>query len=394
MYDKNTIINASRRITTARTRLLQRYPFFGKLLLHLKVKFGNCGTACTDMDSMMFDIGFMHELNDAQLEFVMLHEVMHCVFKHCIRGHGKIPLIYNIACDMVVNSFILQMLGVPEFTICNESVMHIAPDGCEGRDTTAEKIYVMLIRQRNLQELDKLYRKGAFDSHEIWKEIDAAQVSDRWDKHIRDSAKIAGAGSSGIPANMRRYLEEVNHTPKTNWRQLLQDYIRFDRSDFDFTVPDRRFQDDYLLPSFRENLFGDTVKGLWLFVDASGSVTDRELAVLMKEIYSAYEQVENISGKLSFFDTEVSEPVRFESIEELQNILPVGGGGTSFRSIFNYLKKLDTDDLPDLILVFTDGYANFPDEDDSWGIPVIWLIEGSEIEPPWGNTVYIYPENI
>ena len=394
MYDKNTIIDASRRITAARMRLVQRYPFFGKLVLRLKIKFGDCGTACTDMDSIMFDIGFMRELNDAQLEFVMLHEVLHCVFKHCVRGHGKIPLIYNIACDIVVNSFILEMFGVPEFTICSESVMHIAPDNTEGRGTTAEKIYEMLIRQGNLQELDELYRKGAFDNHESWEKIDTAQTSDLWDKHIRDSAKLTSTGSSGIPANMRRYLEEVNHTPKTNWRQLLQDYIRFDCSDYDFTVPDKRFQDDYLLPSFRENLFGDTVKGLWLFVDASGSITDRELAIMMKEIYGAYEQVENISGKLSFFDTEVSKPVSFESIEDLQNIKPVGGGGTSFKSIFRYLRGFNVDELPDLILIFTDGYADFPNEDDALEIPVIWLIEGSEIEPPWGNTVYIYPDNI
>lgn len=392
MIDKTVIASASRRITAARTELVQTYPFFGRLLLRTKVRFGACGTACTDMESILFDLDFMSRLSDAELRFVMLHEAMHCVFKHCIRSRARIPLIYNIACDIVVNSFILEALGVPDFLIDGESVMHLAPDGTEGRDATAEEIYDMLIRQYDLQTLDAMYRKSAFDTHDGWEEIDSQKASEVWDKHIRDSAKAVGTGSSGIPANMRRYLEEVNHTPRTNWRQLLQDYIRFDRSDFDFTVPDRRFQDEFLLPSFRENLFGDSVKGLWLFVDASGSISDRELSVLMKEIRSAYDQVENISGKLSFFDTEVSAPQTFESLDDLGEIKPVGGGGTSFHSIFRFLSRIDESERPDLVLIFTDGYAAFPDEDAAMDIPVVWLIEGSDREPPWGSTVYIYAD--
>ena len=390
MYDKAVTAQAGRRVTAARMRLVQKYPFFGKLLLCLKIRFAECGTACTDMTFITFDIDFMAKLNDAQLNFVLLHEVMHCVFKHCIRGKNKIPLVYNIACDIVVNSFILEILGLPEFTVYGETVMHLAPDGVEGRRYTAEKVYDMLIKSADLQEIDEMYRKGAFDSHDGWKDIDGQEIGEVWDKHIRDSAKVTGTSCSGIPNGIRRYLDEVSHTPKTNWRQLLHDFIQYDRSDYDFTVPDRRFQGDVLLPSFRENIRGDTVKGLWLFVDASGSVTDKELAVLMKEIYSAYEQVENISGRISFFDAEVSKPVSFESYDALSAVKPVGGGGTSFKNIFRYLSEIDEDMLPDIILIFTDGYAPFPDEDAAMNIPVVWLILDSPVEPPWGNTIRLY----
>ena len=387
-------MNASRRITAIRMNLVHRYPFFGKLLLRLRVKFGEVGTACTDMDSITFDIEFMKTLNDSQLEFVMLHEVLHCVFKHCVRGKGKVPLIYNIACDIVVNSFILDTVGVPEFNISGEDVMHLAPDGTEGRLTTADHIYDMLIRQCKPEEPDSQYRKGSVDSHDNWNQIDAQSRSQQWDKHIRDAAgAVGGKGCGDIPGRLGRQLREISHHPKTNWRELLHDYIRFDRFDYDFTRPDKRFQDDFLLPSFRENVIGETVSGIWLFVDASGSVSDTELAVLMKEIYSAYEQIENISGKISFFDTEVSEPISFESYDELSEVKPVGGGGTSFVNVFRYLRYAEEYELPELILIFTDGYAEFPDEDEAMGIPVIWLIENSDIEPPWGNTVYIDTDN-
>ena len=392
MYSKEELKQASVRITEARTRLVQRYPFFGKLLLRLRIRFAACGTACTDMDSITFDVGFMRQLKDAELEFVMMHEVIHCVLKHCIRGKGKVPLLYNIACDIAVNSFILDILGVPDFSVGGETVMHLAPDGVEGRCYTAEDIYDMLLQNEDLRKLDELYRKAAFDSHDAWDEIDGQAMSEIWDKHIRDSAKQTGTTASGIPNGIRRYLDDVSHMPKTNWRQLLHDFIQYDRSDYDFTMPDRRFQGDVLLPSFRENAFGDSVKGLWLFVDASGSVSDKELGVLMKEIYSAYEQVENISGRISFFDTQVSEPVSFESPEEIRQVRPVGGGGTSFINIFRYLGDLDEDLLPDLILIFTDGCAEFPDEDAAMDIPVVWLILDSPVEPPWGNTIRLYTD--
>ena len=270
--------------------------------------------------------------------------------------------------------------------------MHLAPDKAEGRCYTADKIYEMLLQDEDMKQLSEMYQKGAFDFHGIWEDIDAQATSELWDKHIRDAAKMAGTIGSGIPNGIRRYLDEVVHTPKTNWRQLLHDFIQYDKSDFDFTAPDRRFQGDYLLPSFHENVFGDSVKGLWLFVDASGSVSDKELNVLMKEIYSAYEQVENISGRISFFDTQISEPVAFESPEELDAVKPVGGGGTSFINIFKYLHGLEEDQLPDIILIFTDGYAAFPEEDAAMDIPVVWLILDSPVEPPWGNTIHLYTD--
>ena len=286
---------------------------------------------------------------------------------------------HSIDMDITVNSFILEILGIPEFSIGGEPVMHLAPDKAEGRCYTADKIYEMLLQDEDMKQLSEMYQKGAFDFHGIWEDIDAQATSELWDKHIRDAAKMAGTIGSGIPNGIRRYLDEVVHTPKTNWRQLLHDFIQYDKSDFDFTAPDRRFQGDYLLPSFHENVFGDSVKGLWLFVDASGSVSDKELNVLMKEIRSAYEQVENISGRISFFDTQISEPVAFESLEELDAVKPVGGGGTSFVNIFKYLHGLEEDQLPDIILIFTDGYAAFPEEDAAMDIPVVWLILDSPV---------------
>ena len=44
---------------------------------------------------------------------------------------------------------------------------------------------------------------------------------------------------------------------------------------------------------------------------------------------------------LSFFDHRVSEPIPFESLEDILEMKPIGGGGTSFYNIFKKLGEFD-----------------------------------------------------
>jgi predicted metal-dependent peptidase len=340
------------------------------------------------MENVVFDLNFLNNLSDEQLDFVLLHETLHCVFKHCTRGSGKLPLLYNIACDIVVNSFILEIFGIDTFTINGEEVMHLAPDDSEGRLHTAEEVYKMLLDciGDNVEETKEYF---GFDSHSEWEKINGFESDQVWNKYIRDSGSNYGSFGSGIPESIRRYINEVSHTPNTNWRQQLHDYIQFDTSDYSFEIPDKRYTDGFILPSFQENICGSSLRDIWIFVDTSGSVDEEGLGIALKEIYSACQQIDNVTGKLFFFDTQVSEPNSFESIEELKTIEPIGGGGTDFNAVFGTLENTDDDELPVLILILTDGYAPFPDEDMPKDIPVVWVIIKSDIEPPWGETVFI-----
>lgn len=111
-------------------------------------------------------------------------------------------------------------------------------------------------------------------------------------------------------------------------------------------------------------------------------------AASFSEIRSAVYLLNHLEGKLSFFDTKVSDPVMFESVEELSGIEPLGGGGTSFKNIFKYLKD-ELKELPVAIIILTDGEANYPDEDAALGVPVLWSVIDSDIQPPWGVVVHI-----
>ena len=132
-------------ISAARSEIVMLYPFYGSILMNLRVALADCGTAATDMRRLIFDPQFVLRLSSEELQFVMMHEVMHNVLRHCIRGADKISEIYNVAADIVVNSNIMKSMGVTSFAVDGCEVMHKAPDGKEGYLYSAEDIYDMLL---------------------------------------------------------------------------------------------------------------------------------------------------------------------------------------------------------------------------------------------------------
>lgn len=378
----------SKKLSNARVSVLQEHPFFGRLLLKLRYGLAECGTAFTDMRRIVFDPEFAERLSAEELKYVLVHEVLHCALKHCTRGIGKQRFIYNVACDIVVNSTILEMYHEDKIIIDGEAIMHLAPNGNEGREHTAEEVYTMLMKM-SPKDFDNMYGRGSVDNHDAWNDLDCSTLEDLWNHHLKEVASACGIGS-GIPNFLARYLKEVDHNPRTNWRQILHDFIQFDRSDYNFAQPDKRYSTDVILPSFCENVDGSKVEKLWFFVDTSGSVSDEAMSVAYEEIKQATAQIGNLSGMLSFFDYTVSEPIPFETLEDILSIKPVGGGGTNFRAIFKKLEKYaDEDNLPNVIVIITDGYDSFPDEEVALGVPVIWIIVDSDIVPPWGTYAFI-----
>jgi predicted metal-dependent peptidase len=78
-------------------------------------------------------------------------------------------------------------------------------------------------------------------------------------------------------------------------------------------------------------------------------------------------------------------PWLYEPWEELR--LPrefVGGGGTRFTPVFDWLEKQDQS--PDLLIYFTDAEGEFPPQPPLF--PVLWLVKGKAVVP-WGQRVQL-----
>lgn len=389
-----------KKLLFSRTRLLCSHPFFGLLLMNMRFSLDpELSTAATDGKFIYFGAKFLSELSDGELDFILMHEILHVALGHCFRGEGKDDAAFNIACDIVVNSNILLESGdVQTITVrkYGES-MHVAPDGKEGYNYTAEEVYAMLpysAKKSGSQNISsggrprgKKNQKG-FDDHSKW----GGGEEKVWIDRVKNAAAVVSIREKSlcrglIPLAAQRLIKEFGK-PQLNWRSILNNFVQEEVCDYSFAPPDRRYDGDFFLPDFNEK--DEKIKGVLFMIDTSGSMSDDMIKGAYSEIKGAIDQFGGkLNGLLGFFDAVVVPPKPFSDEESLRIIRPYGGGGTSFDIIFEYVRSSMNADLPVSIIILTDGYAPFPEEKIALGIPVLWVINNNAVTPPWGKIARI-----
>ena len=395
----------AKRLLLSRMRILINNGFYGLLLMHMKFTLDDtCETAATDGSHIFFSPKFLAQLNDSELDFVLMHEILHIVLEHCQRQGGRDAQLFNIACDIVVNSNILRSNQMRTETITLRQYgapIHLAPDGKEGYEYTAEQVYQMLSALRKPTKKGRKKRgdgaetQGTFrDDHSRWgEESESSMQRDIWRKRladacaaisIRESCKACG----GIPLGAERLLKRLQQ-PQTDWRTVLHDFVQEEITDYSFMPPDRRMYDSpFFLPDFNEK--DDFVADILFMIDTSGSMTDDMITAAYSEIKGAINQFNGkLRGWIGCSDAVVTPPQPFADEVDLMTFRAKGGGGTDFDVTFEYVRKHMQDQLPSCIVILTDGYAPYPDEKEAMGIPVLWLLNNEEVTPPWGKIARI-----
>lgn len=417
-----------KRLLKSRMRILVNNGFYGLLLMHMLFALDEeCETAATDGRRIYFSPKFLDEISDTELDFVMMHEILHVVLQHCLRHGDRDAIEFNIACDIVVNSNILLSMGNDRRFITLQKYgesMHLTPEGKEGHQYTAEQVYEMVSKvppskngkswssgkdgKGGMGGKDNKGDKGgasdkdnknneienAWDDHSKWGNDDENDIlKDMWQKRLVDAyeaIKIQEASRSygGIPAFAERLLKELKE-PQTDWRRILNEFVQEEIVDYSFSPPDRRYDEGpFFLPDFNEK--DDYAVDILFMIDTSGSMSDDMITAAYSEVKGAIDQYDGkLKGWLGFFDAEVIEPKFFENAEEFRIIRPKGGGGTDFEVIFDYVKKNMGEKQPVCIIILTDGYGSFGDEEIAMGIPVLWLLNNEEVNPPWGKVARI-----
>ena len=426
------ITKYTRRLLLSRMRILINNGFYGLLLMHMIYSIDEgIETACTDGKRIFFSPKFMDALGDDELDFIMMHEILHVVLQHCFRQGERDNEKFNIACDIVVNSNILYSNQMDRKSITLKKYgesMHLAPDGKEGYEYTAEQVYGMLPaiisgkkkgggpkgtmgdagsekegegdakgsalgRTRQIQG-KRRQESSTWDDHTRWgMEEEDDTLRDVWVKRMTDASEAISVREASnqrgvIPLCVERLLKELRHS-QVDWRMILNDFIQEEIVDYSFTPPDRRFDDSpFFLPDFNDK--DDIVEDILFMIDTSGSMSDDMITAAYSEIKGAIDQFGGkLKGWLGFFDAAIVEPKPFENESEFKIIKPAGGGGTDFQIIFEYVHQHMQEKLPASIIILTDGFAPFPREHLAMGIPVLWLLNNDEVDPPWGKVARI-----
>ena len=410
-------VDVLERIIVARVGLLLRHPFFGNMATRLRILAADewCPTAAVDGRNLYFNTQFFNKMNNKEIEFVIAHEILHCVFDHLGRREGRDPKLYNIAADYIVNNLLVRdRIGEkPSFIDCYQDFKY---------DTwTSEEVYDDIYEQAKQNGQDFLDQLGEMlDEHldglgsddsnaegDAGEEKDSKgnkvskkkpkfskeemrKIKDEVKESMLSAAQAAGAGNT--PAEVQRMIKDLTE-PKMNWREIIRQQIQSTiKHDFTFSRPSRKgWHTGAILPGMN---FDDEID-ICVGLDMSGSIGDDQAKDFLSEVKGIMEEFKSYNIKLWCFDTKVYNEQDFSADggQDLLDYEIIGGGGTDFDVNWSYMKENDIQ--PKKFIMFTDGYPW-----SSWGDPdyceTVFIIHGhrdKDLEAPFGITAH-YEQNV
>jgi predicted metal-dependent peptidase len=402
------------KLAAARTKLILDKPFLGALVLRLPMVAAQedwCPTTATDARKFYYNPEFIDCLNLDETQFVLAHEALHCALSHFARRQHRRKLHWDMACDYAINPLLMSdglkappgSLYLPQF-----------------KGMTAEEIYPCLDEKDDEQPLDNhVYDKDNSKGSSSGKterdlsaekpEQPAAEDPGGEQQHTPETGdggspepepltpdeaetlniqwqqRLAGAAQQAMQAGklggeMARMVDHLLQ-PQLPWRLLLARYMTAAaRDDFSYMRPSRR-EGEFIMPSLRSNQVE-----LIVALDTSGSIHDHEMGEFLAEVNALKGQM-RARVTLLACDSQLAQeaPWVFESWDEFS--LPdkiTGGGGTSFKPVFEWVQAQGQ--RPDLLVYFTDAEGAFPEQEPDF--PIIWLVKGKR-KTPWGQRIQL-----
>ena len=429
-------LDLEKKLATARTRLILEKPFLGALVLRLpmvRAKDDWCDTTFSNGKKLYYNEHYIDALSPEQTQFALAHEALHCALSHFARRQNRVQHRWDLACDFAINPMLINDGMTPPV-----DVNYLR----EYDGMTAEEIYPLLEDNDNDQEReleqnlnpdsdnDRDDDAGSGDEHEQKEGNQQKQKSDstgqgeeeggarednsdqgegsgkkpqgtpeegegepdpltpqeieslslQWQQRMASAAQQAiQAGKMG--GSMARMVDHLLQ-PRLPWRMLLSRYMTMvARDDYSYTRPSSRRGDPAVYPSLRSAQLNIVIA-----LDISGSISDKEIGEFMSEVDSIKSQIRARITLLAC-DSELAQggPWIYEPWEEFS--LPrkfKGGGGTRFNPVIEWAEAQD--EMPSLIVYFTDAQGEFPPQEPAF--PVIWLVKG-KTPVPWGQRVQL-----
>jgi predicted metal-dependent peptidase len=418
------------KLSAARTKLIIDKPFLGALVLRLPLAAGDsswCKTTATDARTLYYNPQYIEQLDLLQTQFALAHEALHCALSHFARRQHRDKHRWDLACDYAINPLLIHDgLTPPPGALYDDCF-----DGM-----TAEEIYPSIQENSEEQPMDRhLYDeqnqadRGQGSNNELTNappKQDSSQGQQNREKQQHASGeqessqmpsersqqqpqqgspqpepltpqerenlstqwqqRLAGAAQQAMQAGklggaMARLVDHMLE-PQLPWRNLLAHYITsVARDDYTYARPSTRRGDPAVFPSLRSGQVS-----LVVALDTSGSISDEEISEFLNEIDAIKSQV-RAQVTLHACDAALCEdgPWYYEPWEEFT--LPrkfKGGGGTSFKPVFEWLEQQDLQ--PDMVVYFTDAEGEFPKHEPQ--CPVLWLVKG-RTKVPWGQRLQL-----
>ena len=359
-------------------------------------------TACTNGRDEKYGREFVKKLNDAELRFLVLHELYHKLYKHLhIWRHlyDEDPHLANCANDFVINLKIVDENRDGFATMTGELA-----NGCydvQYRGMDSAQVYNLLRKQQgdgsagndsgdgdsgsgSLPNGQSPFDEHDWDGAQELSDEEKRELARELDEAIRQGALVAGKMGSGGDRELEELLK-----PQVDWREALRDFVCDTCVGADYSTyrkPNRRYLSaGIVMPSGVTETVGELV----IAIDTSGSIGQIEITQFLSEVKSICDTAKPDGVRLLYWDTEICCDEKYDKadIDSLtESTKPSGGGGTDVNCVTDYIR--DNNINAQACIVLTDGhlYGGWG----QWTMPVLWCVMDNEgANPDVGKTVHI-----
>lgn len=396
------------RIKKAFAMIMAQWPFIADILIRLKIRVYPCQTMATDGVHLLISPEFAMSLSEAELNFVLCHEVLHNAFFHFARQDYRDAELWNWAADYAIN-LLLQDMG----KYCK------MPEGClldsRFENMRAEEIYDILEKEgkkgkgkggdgsgdgsgdggpgggppgtgKDVYKPGDLAGKGepifgdsepkgpaSYDPDQVKKEITETM------KASANAGRTAGQGGGALD----RFIKGLNK-PKVNWKEELKDFVSRVYDKAKIVLPTRRSLWSNQALSGLKRYTSDTFNDMVVAIDTSGSIGDEELDKFATEIGAIMQDFEIETIHIIWCDDHIAGVQTFEDYDfQLHKMKAKGGGGTSFIPPFKWVNKnlIEQGKDPAVMIYFTDSFGQAPNANMLQGDleeRLLWVIIGAD----------------
>lgn len=369
-------------------------------------------TAATDGRHIIVNPTYLAGLKTPERVFALCHEMQHLVSLHptrakhyaqvgSIKGKTFDRVHANKSMDWVINQDILA--NVPDVAI-NPSWL-LRPD-VKG-DELWEDVYERTFEEQNSKPKtagesgtglrgqkrdDKAdQNEGAFDEildppvDPVTGAVDLPEPNE-FKEAVAKAAAVAKAMGK-LPASVQRMVDEILD-PQISWTDHIRLLLagKIGSRGETWNKPNRRrlaLHPIVIMPG-RRGYGADTVV---VGVDTSGSIGDSELAAFLGEVGGILNDCKPRRIIVLGCDSRISSEEEVSTLDDLRELGAKGlggGGGTSFRPVFEWVEEHGV--KPEALVYLTDGWGRFPEAEPAY--PTIWAMT-TEVEAPWGEVVRV-----
>jgi predicted metal-dependent peptidase len=356
--------------TRAKSWFINSYPLLGALAANFEIiedplicQRLDISVAAVDAQSKQIFINPAAGLDEKECRFVMAHELLHVGLRHDTRRQGRDPYFWNVACDYVINSWLVEMgIGeLPKFGALYD------PDL---KGLSAEAIYDIIVTDlRRFRKLATLRGVGQCDILEgqvpdWWTNGDGIELDDFYRRCLNQGLVYHHEQNRGfLPLGLIEEINALNHPPipwDVELAKWFDNYFSPLVKVRSYARPSRRQSSTPDIPRPRYVLDSSAEEGrtFGVILDTSGSM-DKELLGKALGAIASYSISHDVPFVRVVFCDAFAYDQGYLAPEALAERVKVKGrGGTVLQPGIDLLEAAPDFPKNGPLLIITDGFCD------------------------------------